>query len=73
MGAANEQFGHIDVLVNNAAVVARAHWGPAFRWPPVRDMDFDFWNSVIDTNLAGRGRMASGRLGEYSYDADRCD
>ena len=53
MDGVNERFGRIDVLVNNAAVVAHGHWGPAFRWPPVRDMDFGFWKRVIDTNLSG--------------------
>jgi 3-oxoacyl-[acyl-carrier protein] reductase len=53
MDGVHERFGQIDVLVNNAAIVAHGHWGPDFRWPPVREMEFSFWNSVIETNVGG--------------------
>jgi gluconate 5-dehydrogenase len=39
-----KQFGHIDVLVNNAG----ASWGA-----PVEAMTLDQWNKVIETNLTG--------------------
>lgn len=44
-----DQYGQLDVLVNNAAIVSHRHWG--IRWPPVRDMEWTFWKRVIDTNL----------------------
>ena len=45
-------FGHIDVLFNNAAVVT--HFAMGFpRWPSIRDMDKDFWDRVLETNLGG--------------------
>ena len=46
------RFGRIDVLVNNAAVVTHFAMG-APRWPRIRDMDKDFWDRVIQTNLGG--------------------
>jgi 3-oxoacyl-[acyl-carrier protein] reductase len=46
------RFGRIDVLVNNAAIVPHFAWGIP-RWPGVRDMDKEFWDRVIQTNLGG--------------------
>jgi 3-oxoacyl-[acyl-carrier protein] reductase len=47
-----ERFRRVDILVNNAAVVTHSHWWSS-PWPPIRDMDVDFWRSVIETNLGG--------------------
>ena len=46
------RFGRIDVLLNNAAIVPHFAWGIP-RWPRIRDMEKDFWNRVIQTNLGG--------------------
>lgn len=46
------RFGRIDVLVNDAAIVPHFAWGIP-RWPRVRDMEKDFWDRVIQTNLGG--------------------
>lgn len=53
MKRAVDKFGRIDVLHNNAAIVTHFQWGNIQRWPRVRDMDKDFWDKVIDTNLGG--------------------
>src|SRR5262245_35212587 len=45
-----ERYGRIDVLVNNAAIVTHFQWGLP-RWPRIRDMERDFWERVIGTNL----------------------
>jgi 3-oxoacyl-[acyl-carrier protein] reductase len=46
------RFGRIDVLINNAAIVPHFAWGIP-RWPRISDMDKEFWNRVIQTNLGG--------------------
>ena len=46
------RFSQIDVLVNNAAIVPHFAWGIP-RWPRIRDMEKDFWDRVIQTNLGG--------------------
>ncbi len=46
------RFGHIDVLVNDAAIVPHFAWGIP-RWPLIRDMEVDFWDKIIQTNLGG--------------------
>jgi NAD(P)-dependent dehydrogenase (short-subunit alcohol dehydrogenase family) len=46
------RFGRIDVLINNAAIVPHFAWGIP-RWPRISDMDKEFWERVIQTNLAG--------------------
>ncbi len=46
------RFGRIDVLINSAAVVT--HFAMGFpRWPRIRDMKKDFWDLVMQTNVAG--------------------
>lgn len=47
-----KRFGQIDVLVNDAAIVPHFAWGIP-RWPKIRDMDKDYWDRVIQTNLSG--------------------
>jgi NAD(P)-dependent dehydrogenase (short-subunit alcohol dehydrogenase family) len=46
------QFGRVDTLLNNAAVVTNFYAGSP-RWPKVRDMARDHFAKVIDTNLIG--------------------
>ncbi len=46
------RFGRIDVLVNDAAIVPHFAWGIP-RWPRIRDMEKNFWDRVIQTNLGG--------------------
>lgn len=47
-----KRFGQIDVLVNDAAIVPHFAWGIP-RWPRIRDMEKEFWDRVIHTNLGG--------------------
>ncbi len=47
-----EEFGGIDILVNNAAIVPHFRWGSPL-WPNVSDMPLEFWDRVIQTNLYG--------------------
>ncbi len=46
-----DQFGRIDILINNAGVVTHFTW--ATNWSPICDMDKAFWDRVIETNLGG--------------------
>jgi NAD(P)-dependent dehydrogenase (short-subunit alcohol dehydrogenase family) len=52
-----DEFGRVDVLINNAAIVSHSHvwpspvWGEP--WPLVRDMSYDFWRRVIETSIHG--------------------
>ena len=52
MEATVREFGTIDYLVNDAAIVPHFQWGNP-RWPKARDMEFSFWSNVIATNLHG--------------------
>ena len=47
-----KRFGQIDVLINDAAIVPHFAWGIP-RWPRIQDMDKEFWDRVIQTNLGG--------------------
>jgi 3-oxoacyl-[acyl-carrier protein] reductase len=47
-----ERFGQIDALINDAGIVPHFNWGIP-RWPRLRNLSYDFWNSVIQTNLGG--------------------
>jgi citronellol/citronellal dehydrogenase len=47
-----ERFGQIDALINDAGIVPHFNWGIP-RWPRVRNLSKDFWDSVIQTNLGG--------------------
>ncbi len=47
-----DRFEQIDVLINDAAIVPHFAWGIP-RWPHIRDMEKDFWDRVIRTNLGG--------------------
>jgi 3-oxoacyl-[acyl-carrier protein] reductase len=47
-----DRFGQIDVLANVAGIVPHFNWGIP-RWPRVRFLNKDFWDSVIQTNLGG--------------------
>ena len=47
-----DRFGQIDALINDAGIVPHFNWGIP-RWPRVRFLGKDFWDSVIQTNLGG--------------------
>ena len=55
MARTAEQFGGIDILVNNAAIVPHFQWGVP-RWPRIRDMEDAFWQNVQEVNLGGTFR-----------------
>jgi len=50
--AVDKDFGQIDVLVNNAAIVPHFAWNIP-RWPLIADMPVEFWDRVVHTNLYG--------------------
>ncbi len=46
-----QEFGRIDVLVNDAAIPTHSSWEPL--WPRIRDMEKAFFDRIMDTNLGG--------------------
>jgi 3-oxoacyl-[acyl-carrier protein] reductase len=52
MDRAAAQFGGIDILVNDAGIVPHFNWGVP-KWPRIRDMEWEFWKKVQETNLGG--------------------
>src|SRR4051794_22030467 len=50
--AVQQQYGRIDVLVNDAGIVTHFRYGEK-RWPRIADMEPEFFDSVIRTNLFG--------------------
>lgn len=46
--AALEQFGTIDIVINNAGITF---------WQPFHEVNFDHWSRVIDVNLTGLARV----------------
>lgn len=52
MAKAIDRFGRVDVLHNNAAIVSHFQWGLPL-WATIKDMDKEFWDRVMDTNMGG--------------------
>jgi 3-oxoacyl-[acyl-carrier protein] reductase len=52
MAQAASKLGGIDIAVCNAGIVPHFRWGLP-HWPRVADMDEEFWDRVIRTNLYG--------------------
>jgi NAD(P)-dependent dehydrogenase (short-subunit alcohol dehydrogenase family) len=48
----HQQYGRIDVLINDAGIVTHFRYGEP-RWPRIADMEVDFFDKVIRTNLYG--------------------
>ena len=48
-----EHYGRIDVLLNNAAIVTHFPGGGKPAWPRIRDMEEDFFDLVVRTNVIG--------------------
>lgn len=46
------RFGQIDVMINNAAIVPHFAWNIP-RWPLIAEMQVEFWDRVVQTNLYG--------------------
>ena len=52
MEQVHNRFGRVDVLINDAGIVTHFQWGIP-RWPRIADMEPDFFDKVIRTNLIG--------------------
>jgi NAD(P)-dependent dehydrogenase (short-subunit alcohol dehydrogenase family) len=46
------EYGRIDVLINDAGIVTHFRYGEP-RWPRIADMEVDFFDKVMRTNLYG--------------------
>lgn len=49
----HQHYGRIDVLVNDAGIVTHFRYAGVQRWPRIADMDPEFFDKVIRTNLFG--------------------
>ncbi len=48
-----QHYGRIDVLVNDAGIVTHFRYAGTERWPRIGEMEPDFFDKVIRTNLIG--------------------
>ncbi len=53
MQQVHDRYGRIDVLLNNAAIVTHFPGGGKTPWPRIRDMDEEFIDNVVRTNVIG--------------------
>ncbi len=49
----HQRHGRIDVLVNDAGIVTHFRYADVQRWPRIADMEPDFFDQVMRTNLFG--------------------
>lgn len=64
VATALDQFGKIDVLINNAGITTPA--------APVHELDEDGWSVMLDVNLSGPWRMAKAVLPKMIERQDGC-
>jgi len=51
--AVQQQYGRIDILINDAGIVTHFRYAGTQRWPRVAEMEPSFFENVIRTNLFG--------------------